>query len=645
MQWGWGINMLHGLQMQRATFHLMTDEVPRAALELASTGCFSPDMKNITYRETLTSVPAQEYRELYHSAHNHFEKIYQHLDIKLPMPPLNVNRIPEVEELRDIEAWLVDLWAECSECEEHQRETDEEIQLISSLQKSLHNFYGLDINLDQLRHKKAFLDLRVGVVPVENLSRLKKAASLAGYIIEVFHKEKLQYHVLIAGLLGEDQENIQSVLHAAGYRTFPIPEAFHDTPDNLRDELIKRHDELLVDKQKHMRKRIIKVNEYIDDILSCRRILKLVEPTVSLGTATWCKGSLAVIHGWIPEIQFQEVSDQLREALEHPIHIDSHTPTIDEYDEVPTVIRYPRWLMPFVTLTRSYGTPRYGEIDPTWLFAISSIILFGMMFGDVGHGATLLIAAIIFRKLIKQFSILIAANGISSMGFGLLYGSIFGNEHLITPVWQSPLHDPTTVLLIAVYIGVCFVSLSILINIYNHISLGNYRRALSSPGGLPGLMILSGLYLSFVFSHSTSVLLLLPVLIIMAALAVMAHYLWQTNSSPVHERAIIVSIELFETFLSLVSNVLSFLRVGAFSLNHVALMLAVFTISEMLPASGYWPMMIVGNLFVISFEAAIVMIQVLRLEYYEGLSRYFNGDGKVFEPLQLVETSTRYRLI
>jgi V/A-type H+-transporting ATPase subunit I len=34
-------------------------------------------------------------------------------------------------------------------------------------------------------------------------------------------------------------------------------------------------------------------------------------------------------------------------------------------------------------------------------------------------------------------------------------------------------------------------------------------------------------------------------------------------------------------------------------------------------------------------EGAIVAIQCLRLEYYEGFSRFFSGKGKAFEPLKL----------
>jgi len=98
----------------------------------------------------------------------------------------------------------------------------------------------------------------------------------------------------------------------------------------------------------------------------------------------------------------------------------------------------------------------------------------------------------------------------------------------------------------------------------------------------------------------------------------------------------VVLIEGFETVMGYFANTLSFLRVAAFSLNHVALFLAVFTIAGMLGTTGHWITVVIGNLFVLVLEGAIVAIQVLRLEYYEGFSRFFSGDGREFQPLRPV---------
>ena len=45
--------------------------------------------------------------------------------------------------------------------------------------------------------------------------------------------------------------------------------------------------------------------------------------------------------------------------------------------------------------------------------------------------------------------------------------------------------------------------------------------------------------------------------------------------------------------------------------------------------------LVLGNVFMIVLEGGIVLIQVLRLEFYEGFARYFSGDGHAFTPLRL----------
>ena len=99
-------------------------------------------------------------------------------------------------------------------------------------------------------------------------------------------------------------------------------------------------------------------------------------------------------------------------------------------------------LVPFADLVRGYGTPRYDEFDPTWMFAVTFTLMFGMMFGDVGHGLVIAAAAWALRHKLRQFTWFGIAAGLSSTVFGILYGSIFGYEHVLHPVWMSPLSDP-----------------------------------------------------------------------------------------------------------------------------------------------------------------------------------------------------------
>ena len=95
-------------------------------------------------------------------------------------------------------------------------------------------------------------------------------------------------------------------------------------------------------------------------------------------------------------------------------------------------------------MTSLYGTPRYKEVEPTVFFALSFLLMFGMMFGDVGHGAVLfIIGRLLFRRFYKylDYAIILMECGFFSVLFGFLYGSIFGIETLIPALWFRPLDD------------------------------------------------------------------------------------------------------------------------------------------------------------------------------------------------------------
>jgi V/A-type H+-transporting ATPase subunit I len=94
-------------------------------------------------------------------------------------------------------------------------------------------------------------------------------------------------------------------------------------------------------------------------------------------------------------------------------------------------------------------------------------------------------------------------------------------------------------------------------------------------------------------------------------------------------------MDLFETVISLLSNTLSFVRVGAFAVAHGGLSLAIFALAGDEAGLGFWITIILGNLFIIGFEGLIVGIQTMRLHYYEILGKFFHGGGMRFEPLAL----------
>lgn len=180
-----------------------------------------------------------------------------------------------------------------------------------------------------------------------------------------------------------------------------------------------------------------------------------------------------------------------------------------------------------------------------------------------------------------------------------------------------------------------FISLTLLINTYNLLNFGRLSDALPGGGGLAGLILylagVHGLYGFFTgegFGTANA-------LIALAALGLIAAHTWQESRGALGERLLVTLIETLETGVKLFANTLSFLRVAAFSLNHVALALAVFTLAAGLSTAGHWLTVVLGNVVIIVLEGGIVAIQALRLMYYEGFSRFFSGSGVEFSPLSL----------
>jgi len=206
---------------------------------------------------------------------------------------------------------------------------------------------------------------------------------------------------------------------------------------------------------------------------------------------------------------------------------------------------------------------------------------------------------------------------------------------LFEPLWLSPLHAPLQVLTIAILFGVGFITLTILISVRNAWTSGQYAKALFDASGLAGLVFYLGT-VGGLLSLTALVDLADPAwTMAIVGLTFVALYKWFEVKSGIAERLLVTLIETVETGVNLFSNTLSFMRVAAFSINHVALALAVFTLAASMGAVGHWLTLVLGNLIIIVLEGAIVAIQALRLLYYEGFSRFFHGDGVKFAPLQL----------
>ncbi len=628
--------MFKPLPMQRVELSLLRDDAPQASLLLANYGNFDPEFSEIS-PEQFPELPGEAYQRAYTETRAHLDKTLSHYAIEAPESVNTPMQPVAPQQLAETGTWLKSVWDKCSEAQERTRNLREEHRRTAQLLSALDKFKDVSIDLARLQKKSALLDVRVGTLPHANIQRFEDALRLAGYVAIHFFSSEEQVHLIIAGPGGQAQE-IERMLQAANWRAMDVPAEFQGRPDEVRRELSERMARLAAQLAEEDARRLAEPRQdnLRERLLEAAHVLARAAPYSELAALMRGRGSLATVSGWAPRERLPQLKTMLADSFGSRFALHARDPRPDELAQVPSAIRHHRWLQPFTRLVLNYGVPRYGEIDPTILFAFSFVLMFGMMFGDVGHGASIALAAFLARKRLGHYAVLGIAVGISSMFFGLLYGSVFGYEHVLKALWMSPLSDPMLMLGVALGWGIAFILLATALTIRNRIAEGRLREALMCSPGVAGLLLYVGLLSAAWRYATTGEAGLLPLMAIVAALAAILTHSWQHNrDAVVGERLLIAFMEGFESVMAYISNTLSFLRLAAFSLNHVALSIAIFTVANMLQSTGYWVTVVLGNVFILVLEGAIVGIQTLRLEYYEGFSRFFGGDGRAFRPLTL----------
>lgn len=367
------------------------------------------------------------------------------------------------------------------------------------------------------------------------------------------------------------------------------------------------------------------------------------------------KNEFFILCGWMPEEDALKLQDEI--SYDENLFCLFEEDHNELFSTPPTKLKNSKIVRPFEMFTRMYGLPNYKEFDPTPLIALTYSFIFGIMFGDVGQGLLLLLGgALLYNKKKMNLAACISCCGFFSTIFGFMFGSIFGFEDILEPIWLRPMKAMTTlpfigqlntVFVVTIAFGMFLILLSMVLHIINCIRLKDKENALFDANGIAGFVFYGAIVLEIVLFMTGKKTLGTAVAIIMFGLPLLCIALKEPLGHLIEKKAgampdnigmffVTTFFELFEVLLSYFSNTLSFVRIGAFAVSHAAMMEVVLMLAGAETGNLNWLVVIFGNLFVCCLEGLIVGIQVLRLEYYELFSRYYKGDGKEFKPLMTI---------
>ena len=514
---------------------------------------------------------------------------------------------------------------------------EEEIKKLGESIEPINHLKNVPVDLQNLYDLK-YMRFRFGKISKDNYEQLISELDHTDAVIVELDRDENEVWIIYF-TPDEISEKVDSYFKVMKFERVWLPKEIAGKPSEVLDKVEKYIEnskkEIESLKQKLILTREENGRELLNNLLQLEMLEKINK--VKKYMAHDDKGSFYIV-GWIPTRNLKEILLKLEK--------DNVEYVVKNHDEVastpPTKLKNNRLIRPFESIVNMYGIPNYTEMDPTWFVALTAFIMFGFMFGDIGHGLVVTIVGLILAKRKSSLGPVLTAGGISSIIFGFLYGSIFGKEDIIKGILLSPMDNITNMLIAGIATGAVLIIIAMIFNIKNGIKNKDTGKIFFDKNGLAGLIfyttilvLIVGFLLKgkMIISLAISTILILIPLILILFKEKLENLIKKDKNNvkvPIVEKI----FELIEMLLSMASNTISFVRLAAFAINHVGLCMAVYILADMFSGAGSIAVAIIGNIIVIALEGLIVAIQVLRLEYYELFSRFYTGDGKEYIPIE-----------
>lgn len=585
-------------------------------------------------------VETNVYKEAYAKA----KKLWEYLKDE-PIAEIPRMKASEAEQIVETTGALAE------EILKRQEELREERLQIQKLMEQIEPFRELDYEFRKILEFR-FIAFRFGRISRDYYQKFERYIHETDHVLfyECHSDENYVWGAYFVPAVYKSE--VDAVCMSFHFERIYLPDSFEGTPDAAYKEAEKRfhqnekehqdlqkkmHD-MLARHRKELAGAYLSLESYCENfdirkMAVCTRTRTMEDRKTDM--------EYYILYGWMSEKDAKRfLKETEQDAMLHVI--------IEEAEEnisatPPTRLKNPKLFQPFQMFVEMYGLPAYNEMDPTIFIALTYTFMFGVMFGDVGQGLCLVVGGFLLYRFKKMnLAAIISLAGIWSTFFGFMYGSIFGFEELMEPVWMRPMDNIMTTLMLAIGFGMGLILVAMVINIINAIRAKEPGRMLFSQSGVAGIICYGCVVLCILLYATGHPIPATGILGVAVGVPLLAILLKEPLSNLVEKKQHIFPkgskvmffvealVELFDVVLSYATNSISFVRVGAFALSHAGMMGVVLTLAGYESGSPNMVVVVLGNIIVTGLEGLVVGIQVLRLEYYEMFSRFYKGTGKPF---------------
>lgn len=644
------MEQIHVLFSQRDLEGVVDAVVQQGMLQIVD----SADIEN--WAQSLSKASAGEATPLLVSRQDRITSLFKQLQLNEYLRGIQ----PSQESWNEIEEHLSKIEHKLQLIHTQKKEHQEELNRLVELKTRIAEVPNLGFALEH-KDSYSYLAIETGKVSTENLEILKKQLESTLHVLAPL-MQLGNITTIMAIALRRDKDKLQSALREAGFEPLALdkestkisPEFIADidkqisgAKEKLRALNLER-DQISSDEASFLKSVLYKIRR---EILK-QQILKYFRKT----------DKTYLLSGWLPSNERSVYVAEMMKATQNRCVIeDMPAEKIESVQKgdvhVPVQLKNPALVRPFELITNAYGTPAYQTIDPTPILGVSFLFMFGMMFGDVGHGLVLALTGLLMllkgqKPMMKQAGMLLLYAGGASMVFGFLFGSIFGLEHFLPTLWTKPMESIGEMFKICIYFGMGMIFLAIVINLINGFRKGDYLHMIFDKAGLlaailywTGIVLVTRIVTTEV-GNQGELPIVIPILMIGSIALLFLRepiiHLAQGKKELFPEGVATGLmggvVEIVEISLGFLANTVSFIRVAAFGLAHAGLFMAVFALSDAVKdvAGGLISAIVIllGNIGIIALEGLVVSIQIVRLEFYEFFSRFFQQGESVYHPLK-----------
>ena len=405
----------------------------------------------------------------------------------------------------DFDSYYDEIEQKYAELSERKKSIEADLKDHSVALMQVERLSGFNIDFPELFACK-YVKCRFGRLPLDSLPKLAYYND-RDFIYYHFTDENGYAQILYVTPFADSPE-VDDIFTSLFFERTRVPDYFHGNADEAKSDMLKM--------VREENTRLEAVNNELETMRQELEdsFLKVTSKLIALDQSYFLRQNVAAINnkffmsGYVPKRRLKEFIASVESVPD--VHAEEK-PLDSEPNSSPPVLLRNNWLFrPFEMFVKMYGLPNYKCFDPTPYVAVTFMLIFGIMFGDVGQGLLITVLGVILDKWRKvKLAPVMQRIGITSALFGVLYGSVFGNEELIEPFFKIPsvyqalgyaeapadiFQVSTILLIVAIGIGVIMVLISMAMNIATNIRSPQWlSQAVINPNGFTGMIFYASL--------------------------------------------------------------------------------------------------------------------------------------------------------